>query len=87
MQFRQQTGIKSLLATFDDRKQIYITGSSDREWRLARHNLEIVKQAEELFSTKDPGLRDRDMAENVKWILDNEPAGTKGMLWAHTANV
>src|SRR5665213_2011650 len=27
------------------------------------------------------------MAENVKWILDREPSGTKMMLWAHNGHV
>src|SRR5207245_3552970 len=31
--------------------------------------------------------RDRSMAENVKWILDNEGPGSKIMLWAHNGHV
>lgn len=86
---RRQTaeGIKSLLAVFDQRKRDYIASSSQQEWALARHNLEIVMQAEELYSSKNPGVRDRYMAENVKWILDHEPSGAKMMLWAHNEHV
>lgn len=53
-----------LLETFDDRKQICIAASSDREWRLAWHNLEIVKQPEELYSTKDPGLLENYLSDH-----------------------
>jgi len=44
-------------------------------------------QAEELYSSNVPGVRDRYMAENVKWILDHEPPGTKIMLWAHNGHI
>jgi erythromycin esterase len=88
-ELRQQTsqGIKSLLAVFDQRKRDYVAASSEREWLLTRHNLEIVMQAEALCSSKNPTVRDRYMAENVKWILDQEPPGTKIMLWAHNEHV
>ncbi len=79
-------GIKSLLDFFDEHRRKYVAASSDKQWALARHNLEIIKQAAELYS-RSPALRDRYMAENVKWILDNEPPGTKMMLWAHNDHV
>jgi erythromycin esterase len=80
-------GIKALLNFFDQHKHSYVVASSEKKWALARHNLEIIKQAAELYSSRAPGVRDRYMAENVKWILDNEPPGTKMMLWAHNGHV
>ena len=66
----------------------YVKSSSLEEWALARHNLEIVSQAEQLLVRNQiPSVRDRAMAANVKWILDNEPPGTKIMLWAHNLHV
>jgi len=79
--------IKSLLDSLDQHKHNYIAASSERQWVLARHNLEIIKQATELYSSRSPAVRDHYMAENVKWILDNEPPGTKMMLWAHNGHV
>jgi erythromycin esterase len=80
-------GIKSLLDFFDQHKHNYVAASSEKQWVLARHNLEIIKQAAELYSSRSRAARDRYMAENVKWILDNEPSGTKIMLWAHNGHV
>jgi erythromycin esterase len=95
-QLREETakGLKSLLGLFDQHERDYIASSSEREWAVARHNLEIVRQAEELYSSRSSSLRNvsssiRDcyMAENVKWILDHEPSGTRIMLWAHNGHV
>jgi erythromycin esterase len=88
-EMREKTAgeLKSLLERFDRRKPNYIASSSDKDWVLAQHNLEIIRQAEELCSSRSSGVRDRYMAENVKWILDNEPPGTKIMLWAHNGHV
>ena len=80
-------GIQFLLDFFDQHKSDYIAASSDKQWALARHNLEIIKQAAKLYSSRSPAVRDRYMAENIKWILDNEPPGTKMMLWAHNGHV
>jgi erythromycin esterase len=91
-QFRRETavGINSLLARFDQQKSRYVDSSSRQEWVLARHNLDVVHQAEEMHSAGPAELfsiRDRSMAENVKWILDNEVPRSKIMLWAHNGHV
>jgi erythromycin esterase len=75
-QFRQKTavGINSLLARFDGQKSRYLDSSSLQDWAVARHNLDVVHQAEEMHSaspTERFSIRDRSMAENVKWILDH----------------
>ena len=33
------------------------------------------------------GYRDQCMAENVAWILDHAPKGSKIVLWAHNGHV
>lgn len=88
-EFRKKTaqGIESMLSSFDQRKAAYVKTSSNKEWELARHNLEIVSQAEEMLAHGSPSARDRAMAANVKWILDHEPPDTKIMLWAHNLHV
>jgi erythromycin esterase len=91
-QFRDQTAaaIDATLNHFDERREQYSRSSSSEAWILARHNLEIVKQAEKLRSaagTGDFAVRDRAMAENIKWILGHEPSGTKIMVWAHNGHI
>ncbi len=46
----------------------------------------IAAQAAELMS-RGAGYRDRCMAENVEWILDRAPKGSKIVLWAHNGHV
>lgn len=38
-----------MLTNFDKRKVAYVKSSSIEEWALARHNLEIVNQAEQML--------------------------------------
>lgn len=82
--------IDALLRRFDEREAAYVKLSTVEAWKIARHNLEIVGQGEALL-VKNPALgfaaRDPAMAANVKWILDNEPPGTKIMLWAHNGHI
>ena len=32
-------------------------------------------------------FRDRCMADNARWVLEQEPAGTRMLLWAHNGHV
>ncbi|MGD0049020.1 MAG: erythromycin esterase family protein [Bryobacteraceae bacterium] len=80
----------AMLGRFDERKREYIRRSSQDEFAMARQNMAIVKQAEVKIGNQNElgrASRDRAMAENVKWILDQEPPGTKMMLWAHNGHV
>ncbi len=46
----------------------------------------IAAQAAELMA-RGGGYRDQCMAENVAWILDHAPKGSKIALWAHNGHV
>ncbi|HYL11678.1 MAG TPA: erythromycin esterase family protein [Terriglobales bacterium] len=90
LRYQTAFGIKVLLEEFNERKMSYIKSSSEHEWVLAQHNLEIVRQAEQIQSSRQLGrlrLRDARLAQNIKWIVDNEPPGTKIMIWAHNGHV
>lgn len=79
-----------LLRRFDERKSEWVRRSSQQDWAMARQNMVTVKAAEVKLASQDErgrAFRDRGMAENVKWILDQEPPGTKMMLWAHNGHV
>ncbi|HKN37365.1 MAG TPA: erythromycin esterase family protein [Terriglobales bacterium] len=83
-------GIKLLLDKFSEKKLSYTKASSEEEWILAQHNLVIVRQAERVHSAGQLGrlrIRDVSMAQNITWIVDNEPPGTKIMIWAHNGHV
>jgi erythromycin esterase-like protein len=51
----------------------------------AIQNARVVLQCAKLGATT--ASRDRCMADNVRWILDHSPAGTKIVLWAHNSHV
>jgi erythromycin esterase len=87
---RVADNLATILRLFDERKQEYIAKSSPAEWAEARQHVTIIQQAD--VKMKSPGeaghyFRDQAMAENVKWVLDREPAGTRMMLWAHNDHV
>lgn len=56
---------------------------SEVEWAI--QNARIVLQSVE--SMAGITSRDESMAANVEWILDNAPAGSKIVLWAHNGHV
>ena len=53
-----------------------------RAWAL--QNIELLHQF--LSQKEDPDWRDRGMAENLLWILQNNP-GSKAVVWAHNGHI
>lgn len=85
--------LNELLSRFDRHKERYTAASSSEEWLLNRQH---VRHLEQLVDCAVAGresdydsfaVRDRAMADNVRWILDNEPAGTRVVYWAHNFHV
>jgi erythromycin esterase len=83
-------GLAAVLRRFDEAKDDYVRQTGEMEWALARQSVVVLQQSEakgRLPEFEGTASRDRAMAENVKWIVDHEPAGTKVMLWAHNGHV
>lgn len=73
-------------------EQTYVTRSTVQEWRLACQHALILRQVDEQRRAGDDNkarymIRDRAMAENVAWILDNEGPRCKMVVWAHNGHV
>lgn len=84
--------IKGALSSFDSRKQDYVKLSSPVEWDIARQHARIVEQNIEMQSAgqggfAQPAIRDRSMAENIRWILDHEGGDAKAVVWAHNGHI
>jgi erythromycin esterase len=82
--------VKSVLASFDERKQDYVNRSGADEWSLARVHAQILAQNLEMLSgpiSSWSAVRDRSMAENIRWILENEGSDAKLVAWAHNGHV
>ncbi len=67
-----------------DRLRRDATAGTDVDWVL--HNAHVVSQCLRQRASTDFGVRDRSMAENVAWILEQNP-GQKIVLWAHNGHV
>jgi erythromycin esterase len=69
----------------------YEAASSPQEFARALHSARIVVQAEDEFSCQDviqsSSARDRYMAENVTWLLEQAGPTAKIVLWAHNEHV
>lgn len=85
--------IRTILKFFDEHKSDFINRESAPEWDIMRQKAVIIGQHIESkmnstdFINLDPVVRDRSMADNIRWILDHEGAGTKMVIWAHNFHV
>jgi erythromycin esterase len=73
----------------DANRDAYVAKSSAEEFTWMRRQIDLIRQGESLKAAAQGGssIRDRSMAENIKWILDQQPAGTKMVVWAHNGHV
>lgn len=82
-----------ILARLARDRQDYVAVAIERDWHLAEHRAECLRQSQALAAAdgRDPQeaseLRDRFMAANVQWVLDFEGADEKILLWAHNQHV
>jgi erythromycin esterase len=74
-------------ALFAARRSAWEANSSTASYVAAEHHARLVAQWEESARTNDSGSRDRSMAENASWILDQLGPGGRVMLWAHNGHV
>jgi erythromycin esterase len=61
--------------------------SSPEALARARQSARLVQQFEDMEAQRLSGARDRYMAENVDWLLEQAEPGTKAVLWAHNFHV
>ena len=84
--------IGTVLSGFDNHKQEYIKRTGADDWTIARQHAQVLAQniemqSQDFFSVAGSSIRDRSMAENVRWILDHEGPDAKAVLWAHNGHV
>lgn len=81
------------LSIFDSNRTAWIQASSPNEFEMTRQDLKVVSQyAEMIVADLKSGaagstVRDRAMADNIKWILDREGPQGKVVVWAHNFHV
>ena len=85
--------VRTILKFFDEHKSDFINRGSASEWDIMRQQAIIIAQHIESkmnttdFINLDPIVRDRSMADNIRWIFDHEGAETKMVIWAHNLHV
>jgi erythromycin esterase len=83
-----EAGVTALLALFDREKTRWSARTSPAAWAVARQHARIITQTVHGRSSSDSSSwRDESMANNARWILDQEPRGTRMIVWAHNAHV
>ena len=84
-----QAAINQLVQHLDANKASLTQHSSDGEWGIARQNARVLQQFAELESNMagSSPVRDKAMAENIRWIMEHEGPDSKMVAWAHNGHV
>ncbi len=84
---RCKAGVTAAYAWVAAHQAPYEAASSPAAFRRALQYARLVVQAEDVYGGGDSWARDRYMAENAAWLLNQLPAGSKIVLWAHNGHV
>jgi erythromycin esterase len=79
--------VEEVFARFEAYKQEYVRRSDAREWARMRQSVNTLRQLMERNVSGNREVRDRAMADNLRWAMDFEGPGTKAVLWAHNGHV
>jgi erythromycin esterase len=80
----------SLQAVYDfivDRRTTYAAATSPEVYENLLHSARHVQQFEEMIASTDGSVRDRFMAENALWLLEQGGPAARMMLWAHNGHI
>lgn len=84
---RWAEGAKRFLEAVTARRDDYRQRAGTEVAERARFNARLAWQSAELSRTGDSALRDRFMAENLSWIHDQQPPGSRIAVWAHNSHI
>jgi erythromycin esterase len=80
--------LAAIAAQLIARKARYVARSSAAAWQDAEHCAQLLIQIDrEARANPRRRLRDRYLADNVRWILDHGPPGAKLVVWGHDGHV
>ena len=84
----------ALLFRFENRRSEYVSMSSETEYEWALREALTAKQANDLFTTfvkstfQEAGdVRERAMADNIRWIMKRHGGDERLIVWAHNFHV
>ena len=86
--------LEDVLERLDAGRADYISRSSREEFEWIRRQAWVIERAHELFTTVVSGsfaeagsVRERAMAANILWLLDEAEKGERIIVWAHNFHV
>jgi erythromycin esterase len=94
-----KSNVEELQNIFNEKKETFAKKTSQTEYDIVAQQLKVLSQSIEKgilrnkptsqVGDESSAIRDRSMAENVKWIIDYESkfGNDKIMLWAHNGHV
>jgi len=84
----------TLLARFKDKRSDYVSHSSTTEYDWLLRQALVAAKANDLFTAfvrstfqQAGDVRERAMAENIRWILQHPGKGERLIVWAHNFHV
>lgn len=81
----------ALIDVVDEHRHLLTARSSEREYERYRWFAEVGRLGHQMFSTSDRAqggaIREHGMVQSLLWILENEMADQKAVLWAHNLHV
>jgi erythromycin esterase len=82
-----------LRTAFEERREAFVTATTEREVEMARRCLHVIEQARQRRIAREidgiqasMAVRDEAMAENLSWVLNHEDAN-RTVLWAHDSHI
>src|SRR5262249_2419702 len=82
---------QELLDLLDRQRKDYVKRTGAAGWAVARQHGQVLAQYLAMNDPKEmlaySRVRDRSMADNVRWVLDHEGPGMKMVIWAHNGHV
>lgn len=85
---RLREGLASLMRRFDEQKGPWGSRTTPQRWAVARQGARMLQQTEEeLRINTFARVRDAHMAENVRWILEQEGPDARMVVTAHNGHV
>jgi erythromycin esterase len=82
-----EESIREVLNRFDTNRDTWVERTDERQWGLARQKVVLLRQVLKMLSGGDFNARDKAMADNLEWILETEPPGTRVAIWAHNGHI
>jgi erythromycin esterase len=80
-----------LVENIEKQRAAYIARSSEHEYEWALREALVAQAGNDMFSSgsriEGGIIRDKAMADNLRWIMSHEIPGQRGIVWAHNVHI